>query len=106
MKQYILEEITARGAFAQTKTVLKRLHVELLRLLMDTEREAGDRENWTLRLLIMKLEINDKEEKNEKKSISDPEIAWQNNQRVGWEGTQLNGRPIAKACFLRALEAS
>ncbi|KAJ5306782.1 hypothetical protein N7508_005797 [Penicillium antarcticum] len=106
MKQYILEEITARGAFSQTKTVLKRLHFELLRMLMETEREAGDRENWTLRLLIMKLEINDEEQKTEKNIISDSEYAWKNNQRLGWEGTQVNGRPIAKACFLRALEAS
>ncbi|KAJ5766240.1 uncharacterized protein N7511_003856 [Penicillium nucicola] len=105
MKQYILEEIAARGAFSQTKTVLKRLHLELLRLLMETEKEAGDRENWTLRLLIMKLEIND-EEKSEKKVISDSETAWKNNQQLGWAGTQANGRPIDKACFLRALEAS
>ncbi|OQE20826.1 hypothetical protein PENFLA_c015G01744 [Penicillium flavigenum] len=57
IKQYMLEEITARGAFSETKAVLRKLHTELLHLLMETEKKAGGIENWALRLLIMKLDI-------------------------------------------------
>ena len=100
MKQYILEEITARGAFSETKGVLRKLHSELLRLLMETEKKAGDIENWALRLLIMKLDIA------EEKKVTPPkgESHWGVNQRRAWKGCQKNGRPIDKACFLRAME--
>lgn len=100
MKQYILEEITARGAFTQTKAVLRKLHTELLRLLMETEKQAGGIENWALRLLIMKLDIGDEKKKVTHKTDSH----WKVNQRRAWEGSQKNGRPIDKACFLRAME--
>ncbi|CDM32996.1 hypothetical protein DTO013E5_5797 [Penicillium roqueforti] len=100
MKQYILEEITARGAFSQTKAVLRKLHIELLRLLMETEQKAGGIENWALRLLIMKLDLGDEKKKEAHKSDS----AWKVNQRRAWKGSQKNGRPIDKACFLRAME--
>ncbi|KAJ5193267.1 hypothetical protein N7449_009409 [Penicillium cf. viridicatum] len=100
MKQYILEEITARGAFTETKAVLRKLHTELLRLLMETEKQAGGIENWALRLLIMKLDIRDEKKKVARKS----DAHWNVNQRRAWKGTQKNGRPIDKACFLRAME--
>ncbi|KOS48568.1 hypothetical protein ACN38_g463 [Penicillium nordicum] len=100
MKQYILEEIVARGAFTETKAVLRKLHTELLRLLMETEKQAGCIENWTLRLLIMKLDIGDEKRKVTHKSDSH----WKINQRRAWKGSQKNGRPIDKACFLRAME--
>ncbi|CAI7590152.1 unnamed protein product [Penicillium glandicola] len=100
MKQYILEEITARGAFSETKSVLNKLHIELLRLLMETEKKAGGIENWALRLLIMKLDIADEKKKVARKT----ESAWKVNQRRAWKGSQKNGRPIDKACFLRAME--
>ncbi|KAJ5801567.1 uncharacterized protein N7518_003635, partial [Penicillium psychrosexuale] len=100
MKQYILEEITARGAFSETKAVLRKLHIELLRLLMETEKKAGGIENWALRLLIMKLDLGDEKKKEAHKSDS----AWKVNQRRAWKGSQKNGRPIDKACFLRAME--
>jgi hypothetical protein len=63
MKQYLLEEITARGAFTETKAILRKLHTELLRLLIETEKQAGGIENWALRLLIMKLDIGDEKKK-------------------------------------------
>ncbi|KAJ5472245.1 hypothetical protein N7530_006246 [Penicillium desertorum] len=100
MKQYILEEITARGAFSETKAVLRKLHTELLRLLMETEKKAGGIENWALRLLIMKLDIADEKKVAPPKS----ESHWGINQRRAWKGCQKNGRPIDKACFLRAME--
>ena len=100
-KEYILEEITAKGSFSQTKTLLKNLHIELLRLLVETEKEAGGVENWTLRLLIMKLDIGD--DKQEKKAHKTESI-WKVNQRRAWKGSQKNGRPIDKACFLKAME--
>ena len=100
MKQYILEEITARGAFSETKAVLRKLHTELLRLLMETEKKAGGIENWALRLLIMKLDLGDEKKKKAHKSDS----VWKVNQRRAWKGSQKNGRPIDKACFLRAME--
>ncbi|EKV06494.1 hypothetical protein PDIG_76910 [Penicillium digitatum PHI26] len=100
MKQYVLEEITARGAFTETKAVLRKLHVELLRLLVETEKLAGGIENWALRLLIMKLDLGDEMKKIAHKS----EPAWKINQRRAWKGGQKNGRPIDKACFLRAME--
>ncbi|KGO78266.1 Terpenoid synthase [Penicillium italicum] len=100
MKQYILEEITARGAFTETKAVLRKLHTELLRLLLETEKLAGGIENWALRLLIMKLDLGDDKKKVAHKSDS----AWKVNQRRAWKGSQKNGRPIDKACFLRAME--
>ncbi|OQE91319.1 hypothetical protein PENNAL_c0010G00185 [Penicillium nalgiovense] len=101
MKQYILEEITAHGAFSETKAVLRKLHSELLHLLMETERKAGSIENWALRLLIMKLDIAE-----EKKKVAPPksDSHWGVNQRRAWKGCQKNGRPIDKACFLRAME--
>ncbi|KAJ5511086.1 hypothetical protein N7453_003189 [Penicillium expansum] len=100
MKQYILEEITARGAFTETKAVLRKLHTELLRLLVETEKLAGGIENWALRLLIMKLDLGDEKKKVAHKTDS----AWKINQRRAWKGSQKNGRPIDKACFLRAME--
>ncbi|KAJ5259899.1 hypothetical protein N7505_009280 [Penicillium chrysogenum] len=100
MKQYMLEEITARGAFSETKAVLRKLHTELLHLLMETEKKAGGVENWALRLLIMKLDIA------EEKKVAPPksDSHWGVNQRRAWKGCQKNGRPIDKACFLRAME--
>ncbi|KZN86668.1 Fusicoccadiene synthase [Penicillium chrysogenum] len=100
MKQYMLEEITARGAFSETKAVLRKLHTELLRLLIETEKKAGGVENWALRLLIMKLDIA------EEKKVAPPksDSHWGVNQRRAWKGCQKNGRPIDKACFLRAME--
>lgn len=59
MKQYILEEITARGVLTETKAVLMKLNTELLCLLTETESQAGGIENWALRLLIMKLDIGE-----------------------------------------------
>ncbi|KGO37245.1 Terpenoid synthase [Penicillium expansum] len=100
MKQYILEEITARGAFTETKAVLRKLHTELLRLLVETEKLAGGIENWALRLLIMKLDLGDEKKKVAHKTDS----VWKINQRRAWKGSQKNGRPIDKACFLRAME--
>jgi hypothetical protein len=83
MKQYMLEEITARASAISSFIINNRSaqfstppaffsvsirrcsSSELLHLLMETEKKAGGVENWALRLLIMKLDIAEEKKVSE-----------------------------------------
>lgn len=86
LKQYILDEISSRRVFPQTQAILKDIHSDVLLCLSDSESAAGGIENWTLRLLVAKLDIGNeaKKEKEEKK----PDSAWRLNQQKVWNGHQ------------------
>ncbi|RJE25610.1 geranyl-geranyl pyrophosphate [Aspergillus sclerotialis] len=95
LKQYLLEQITARGAFLRTRSVLKKLYLELMRELGNAEKKAGSIENWALRLLIMKLDVGDDGtgESNKRSFKNDSESVWKVNQQRAWAGTKrMNGR--------------
>jgi hypothetical protein len=94
-KKYILEQLTDKGVFSQTRSVLQRLHAQLMDLLVETERKAGGIENWTLRLMIIKLTVGDDGTKTER-----VEPDWALNQQLAWAGYEKNTRPINKTFLL------
>lgn len=89
-KKYILEQLTDKGVFSQTRSVLQKLHAQLMGLLVETERKAGGIENWTLRLMIIKLTVSDDGTKKTERVEPD----WALNQQLAWAGYEENTRPI------------
>ncbi|CAG8947289.1 unnamed protein product [Penicillium salamii] len=85
LKQYLLDRIADGEAFPQTKSVLNKLHLEVLNLLGDIERSIGI-DNWPLRMLILKLRISDGAEKQ----ASQCDASWEISQRRLWEGVSKN----------------
>ncbi|CAG7959530.1 unnamed protein product [Penicillium salamii] len=92
LKQYLLDQIADGEAFPQTKSVLNKLHLELLNLLGDIERSIGI-DNWPLRMLILKLRISDGAEKQ----ASQCDASWEISQRRLWEGVSKNSPVEAKS---------
>jgi hypothetical protein len=89
-KKYLLQHVTTDEVFSQTRSVLKSLHSELLHLLDGIEKAVGI-ENWVLRLLVIKLDVRDVDQKAE---VHKTDSIWEMNQRKAWTSYQGNSRPI------------
>lgn len=87
-----------QGGLSQAKALLTRTHGELLDRLDNAEKGAGGIENWSLRLLIMELDVDDGSSKKLRKA----EAAWELNQRLAWAGYLKHERwLIDDACFFK-----
>jgi hypothetical protein len=86
LKKYLLEQISYRGGLSQTKSVLNRMHAELLGQLTNIEKKTGT-DNWALRLLIMKLDTDDEDDEDDdgrRGKVKKNETVWKQNQRRAW----------------------
>lgn len=92
LKKYILEQGSVQEGLRKTKSLLHRMHAQLLRFLMKMENKTGGLENWGLRLLIMKLDI-DRGQKAGGEG-SNKTSTWKRNQQRAWANVRPNKRPI------------
>jgi ophiobolin F synthase len=86
----MLEQVAAGGVLKQTRSVLQKLHLRILHLLANTEREAGGSENWALRLMIFKLDVGN----DGAKDIEESDSPWAVNQQPACVGCEENSRPV------------
>ncbi|KAJ6032730.1 hypothetical protein N7540_003462 [Penicillium herquei] len=90
LKQYMLAQLTAKGVFSQARSVLHKLHAGLMDSIAEIEQNAGAIENWTVRLMIIKLAIDD----GGRKYTERDESVWALNQKRAWAGYDMKTRPI------------
>lgn len=92
LKKYILEQESVQKGLRKTKSLLHKMHAQLLRSVMEIENKTGGLENWGLRLLIMKLDIDHGQKAGAEGS--NKTSTWKRNQQRAWANVQPNKRPI------------